>query len=558
MTFGNYNLTSQDNTKKRRHIMTFRLRKVKSTANYLVGRFNTKIETFRKITSNTNRCESPLSYEASLFEENGFRKNNKKFVEKDFPRRFFAEGNIYTFSTLNKWSESRTISGKNKQFIHNVYHPINDDDNNNNLSVKRRRQRQQQQRCDSLNLRELLNLKIEDENLEYKVLKDYFETNSYSDIVNDSDFKSYLNMKNYGDILDYLNTDISENDSDSVPTNYSNYSSIKRATVKSSRKLMAADSESVTVPCIPRVYKTWGHNYRESSKLINTKMKPKPRSNFCDSLKRLKKIFAADDDDEKKGIKKEVYKLHDKNCSYAKRYCELISYCETFLNQYLTVDKQLYKFRGSGVNYSESNYHKIIKRFVRLKGFNSEENYVKFTYCNLLDRILENQSNPHVENKMENCLNNSFEFREKLKRSSTEILQNFLFEDAFKNYDYVSHTLPNRKKTLSTDLMDVIKYNNVYFNRRYFDDISEHYYHNKCNISDDYISLNDDDDETNVSKNEQLIFNQRKLKVDSLYSSDDDNNCVCLSNNFIGGGLNIFFYSFLMLTFFFNFVSGIS
>ncbi|KXJ81845.1 hypothetical protein RP20_CCG016681 [Aedes albopictus] len=109
MKFGNYNLTTE--TANRRHLFLFRIKKVKSTANYIVGKVHRKLGTLKtrmhqmhrhrhqqqppsptpaaaipggsiSVTSTTatsisrrlrppglNRSESPLSYRASLFDE---------------------------------------------------------------------------------------------------------------------------------------------------------------------------------------------------------------------------------------------------------------------------------------------------------------------------------------------------------------------------------------------------------------------------------------------------------------------------------------------------------
>lgn len=71
MKFGNYNLASAAAEKHNRQLFLARLKKVKNTSNYIVGKFNHQINTIRKINRRkaTRHCtDSPLSYRASLFD----------------------------------------------------------------------------------------------------------------------------------------------------------------------------------------------------------------------------------------------------------------------------------------------------------------------------------------------------------------------------------------------------------------------------------------------------------------------------------------------------------
>lgn len=69
MKFGNYNLTSAAE-KHNRQLFLARLKKVKNTSNYIVGKFNNQINTIRKINRRkaARPSDSPLSYRASLFD----------------------------------------------------------------------------------------------------------------------------------------------------------------------------------------------------------------------------------------------------------------------------------------------------------------------------------------------------------------------------------------------------------------------------------------------------------------------------------------------------------
>lgn len=296
MKFGNYNITTTPKERSRK-LDIFRFSKIKSTTNSFVDRFQSKIETFRRLKS---RSESPLSFRASLFEREGVdlfpRPVCEKFSPKDFPKSHFRGDNFYVFgNTIRKLGvNKKSISGKNNYLSENFYyslkrtiseeesqqpataaaHPVrpprknkaansqttnqsyggNNNNNNSNknytlekknytlekknYTLERKTSIPSTRPCDAIefnasvigsnvekeidlnnvnkntlnrrrytnSLKDMLDsVSYLDEDTEFKVLKDYFETNSYSDIVKDTAFKDYLNKKNYNDILDYLN-----------------------------------------------------------------------------------------------------------------------------------------------------------------------------------------------------------------------------------------------------------------------------------------------------------------------------------------------------------------
>lgn len=367
MRFGNYNLTTET-VEKRSNLIDFRLKRVKTTANQLVGRFHNKIGTFRRFKQ--SRSESPLSYKESLFERNISPRPGRKdiFTKDDFPNRLLIENNDYVFGNIKKLGLNQSISGKNK----NIY--------------------------TEFNLKHLLDSKISDENVEYKILKDYFDTTSYSDIVKDTDFKNYLNKKNYNDVLDYMKTDTvnSLNNSSHYKIEFENFDTNKR------------------------VYKTWGYGESNNKTVKKTK---NLNNNFCNSLKRIKRIFSPDDETVLICPEKE------NNLSNPKSYCELINSCECLLNNYF-VEKKMYKLKNSEINYSEQVYLKIIKHFIKSKGFNSIENYVDTKYTRVFNSVLKSCDEP-------------------IQNETPDLAKNFIYEDVFKNYDYIT---PSYRKTCSTDI----------------------------------------------------------------------------------------------------------
>ncbi|XP_062552794.1 uncharacterized protein LOC134217961 isoform X5 [Armigeres subalbatus] len=140
MKFGNYNLTTE--TANKRHLFVFRIKKVKSTASYIVGKVHRKIGTVKAkmhkrhqhrhqeaspalvttvpdgstsaISTNAtstsrrkplglNRSESPLSYRASLFDERNIYGSDlsrsivsrTKFSPQDFPTTWMEVGSSF-------------------------------------------------------------------------------------------------------------------------------------------------------------------------------------------------------------------------------------------------------------------------------------------------------------------------------------------------------------------------------------------------------------------------------------------------------------------------------
>lgn len=294
MKFGNYNITTTPKERSRKFDI-FRFSKIKSTTNNFVDRFQSKIETFRRLKS---RSESPLSFRASLFERDGVglypRPVHEKFSPKDFPKSHYRGDNFYVFgNTIRKLSDNqKSISGRNNYMSENFYctlrttpdeqlntatataappplpplplpaapliaptkaNPIRprlalhhkapapkppiangqlrtggsdrlllsngaryaDAIEQCSNSIASYIEKELDAKCANKSsltrnytnsLKDILDTVSHlDEDTEFKVLKDYFETNSYSDIVRDSAFKDYLNRKNYNDILDYLN-----------------------------------------------------------------------------------------------------------------------------------------------------------------------------------------------------------------------------------------------------------------------------------------------------------------------------------------------------------------
>lgn len=102
-----------------------------------------------------------------------------------------------------------------------------------------------------------------------------------------------------------------------------------------------------------------------------------------------------DEDESELASKYQTYPLKRK--SRTKNYKQLLKYCEKSLANYsTTVDIKLDRWchAGSGSSiisndptiFSEKSYQKVIKSFVRLRGFESVETYVQYHYGRILDK----------------------------------------------------------------------------------------------------------------------------------------------------------------------------
>lgn len=251
MKFGNYNLTSaQTDEGKSKSLLLFRFKKVKTTANQIVGKVHHTIGTFRRM-----RSESPLSFRAALFDKTKYIESEDqfKFDPEDFPSTNFSKDSFVSpftggndikqvvenqrligpgrprssvenfYSSLRNLNEVRTVSIGRKYSRNELLAATNARrppplplQENNNKSVGRSAtivaetltltadQSSNNKKPSKENMMEYLNAKHIDESLEYEVLKEYFDTYSYSDICMDKDFKNYLTRKNYNDILDMM------------------------------------------------------------------------------------------------------------------------------------------------------------------------------------------------------------------------------------------------------------------------------------------------------------------------------------------------------------------
>lgn len=417
MKYGNYTLNAPPKEKSKK-LELFRLAKLKSTTNNFVGCFQNKIETFRRLKS---RSESPLSFRASLFENDGrcpSRNSSEKFSPHDFPNINFSEENFYVFgnSMKNIGLNRKAISGRSNLINQNLYSTLQQQSSQcstrtTNISpspmrppplapaTKRSRPVQRQ----NSTLKDILDsTSVLDEDLEFKVLKEYFDSHSYSDIVRDTDFKDYLNKKKYDDILEYINDGSAES---STSTGLSNSPAENEYLFKKNCRNDYADdfrypekdnrfnkNPSNTFGRLNRSKsKSTGNLYescRFNSKIDTNYSKENP--GWCNSLKRLKNIFTKNP----KGSENEENSLSykcKKNCKHLSRYDEVKKCCEIFLNENLVFNDKLNGSVTLARKYTPKGYTKLIQQFIKSKGYENVDQYVRIKFGYILDQTIQNE-----------------------------------------------------------------------------------------------------------------------------------------------------------------------
>lgn len=338
MRFGEYNLqkaaaTATTPTSKGQR---FGLKKVQNTANNIAGKFQLKFETL----SNRFRppCESPLSFQGSLFDSD-FNSNRTlyKYTPDDFRPKFDDES-TYVFATnLTNFAKRKQLTGKSTKIYSKLVSSgasTLDARNrkfsiNTNSSQKSSLQRlKDERRCI---FKELLELSSCDESLEYRLVKDYLESNSYSDIENDTDFKDYLKKKNYQDILDYL-----DRRSENLP-------------LKNSR------------------------NLSKSLKSLYCPTEEEESSIICDKCK----------SEYSKSPSRPSTRI--KNFMPQKNYEDIYNFCNNFFVESLKDNRNREKMHLP--EYSEKAYRKLLKTYCSERGYTCIRKYVYDKFTQYLDKI---------------------------------------------------------------------------------------------------------------------------------------------------------------------------
>lgn len=480
MKFGNYNISTVPKERSRKFDV-FRFSKLKSTTNNFVGRFHSKIETFRRLKS---RSESPLSFRASLFERDTLfsRPVHEKFSPKDFPKNHFREDNFYMFgNTIRKLSvNQKTISGKNSYLSESFYCSLRSGGDGKSTkrskhgghgqhqhrdvrTLERKISKTTHRQCDALDqsssgigsyiekevdlksvnkstmnrryttsLKDILDsVSHLDEDTEFKVLKEYFETNSYSDIIKDSAFKDYLNKKNYVDILDYLNEESADEGtlrtrlrsprSSGAATNnvYDNATDTSKLYKwKSTGNLyesLSSYNTTAPTPITGSGYQTVDRletgtyrrqrkpptfvggsttslNRRTNSKMFQ-RQREREREQYLANAASRESLKAST------MLRDTVRPMRPLPCQYTatlesssthRRYDDMKRFCELFLNEHFAFNNKVSTIDTTTLakRYTERQYKKLISKFVKSKGFVSADEYVQSKFGTILDRSI--------------------------------------------------------------------------------------------------------------------------------------------------------------------------
>ena len=504
MKFGNYNLTTA--AEKHNHLFFSRLKKVKNTSNYIAGKFNNQINTIRKLNGKkkipSHLTDSPLSYRASLFdnrrnlpekcrelreklerfraEENIYEScESQKYVESDFHRpssSVFNGRNSPKFETVKFSRINNAITGNREHKMqNNVYFTIKSNKCVDSMeiydSIENRRDETvrksykfspppfEQEPKVRMDLGTLLKATQYDEKAELEILKNYFDSMSYSEICKDTDFKTYLKKKNYQDAIDYIYSGTSlmgsslRGDKSSIYGAATDvlrrYYDLDLEMVKESNDCDSIKNEKEEIRkyynkdnsqffCTSNkkfddYYKRNTNIFYEATKTVDDDFFQKDLCDFYDRTNRLLKaaeeslidelynksqpfVYSTmptrkvsqesehdrisshpDNEDLSQFNKYQTYPLKNKKEKYEK----ILRYCENTLNAYTTVDLKLEKWqRLSKKEFSEKTYNKIIKAFVRLRGFEKVDSYVNYHYGRILDKSFDS----HVKSQLKDAL----------------------------------------------------------------------------------------------------------------------------------------------------------
>lgn len=417
MKFGNYNLNTKD---KPRKVEMFRLNKFKLTTNNFIDRFQHKIETFRHLQS---RSESPLSYRASLFEnfanDEYYQSASERFSEKDFPIKHFSKDNFYVYgNTVRKigMSNNNTIRGKNKFVNENYYESLQprlEDDRK--CGSGKKVQRKNSIFKDFLDSSNQLN-----EDLEFRVIKEYLENNSYSDIVRDPDFKDYLNKKNYTDCLDYMKDSPGSTSTSFASSRTTNKLSIKEINFDE-RPLKKSKSLGNLYERVDHFPTKIDYEISQTSNRYDV---------FCHSLKRLKLS------------KENKVKKCNQNCGHSRKYDEVRKVCQLLLGEPSTLTGKFKVPSTLGRKYTETRYNKLIENFIKLKGFHNLEHYVYVKFGSLLDQAIldedTEQSKKYIENISEryHVTKKKFMDADRMMYSTNSLIKQNHYPSTVKSNDY--------------------------------------------------------------------------------------------------------------------------
>lgn len=386
MRYGGYDLHKASKPKITGVQSTFQLRRVQNTACNIVGRFNLKfgdslIRRFNlPLTDTAEPRESPLSFQGSLFESQTSC-GGISYRPADFRPRFDGAdlGESYIFGTnlCNFAATHNVLNGKSTIKIINTLKECEEQEasfaapepTEQTAAVSNSLQRLKNQRRTIF--KELIELSSCDESLEYRLVKDYLESNSYSEIENDTEFKDYLQRKNYVDILAYLE--------DSEPKSFMSVSSSVARAQSSLGSLNNAKSLST-----PKSLKA-----PKLMPALDTYMCRSCRTSWENNLNVLPNL------NERRTRPQEVSKAATSN--WHNSYLEILNFCNQFFEENfekMPESNKNPKFKNS--KFKLAKYEQIIKDFVVAQGFSNVEQYVQEKFGQFIGSSFFNRENINV------------------------------------------------------------------------------------------------------------------------------------------------------------------
>lgn len=358
---------------------SFHLKKVQNTASQIMGKFNTKLhDSIKKLyllkASNMEASRnSPLSFRGSLFDSENSSScirhmGSVRYDENDFRPHFdmneCKDQHNYIFGTnVYNISARNILNGKSTIKILNTFKEIEESNSLETIkSAKNSLQRLKDER--KTIFKELLELSSCDESLEYRLVKDYLECNSYSEIENDIEFKDYLQRKNYTDILSYLN-ECQE------PKSFTSISS-----------------------SIARAQSAAGKGSLNSLKLLSTpkslkepKKTPEIESHVCHACRSSMQSYAPFNHSKLKAPKLREMEDKPKSNIFTTSYREILKFCHEFFEESFKQNNfEMPKFTFN--KFKEQKYEQILKEFVTQQGYERVQDYVEDKFGKFIEHEL--------------------------------------------------------------------------------------------------------------------------------------------------------------------------
>ncbi|EDW01431.1 GH21435 [Drosophila grimshawi] len=345
---------------------------LKNTACNIVGRFNHKLgDSLIKRFNPDEPRESPLSFQGSLFDSqaSGGRIN---YRPADFRSSFSTDfsGNYVFGTNLCNFATHNILNGKSTIKIINTLQECEEREASSETdreledyptTVSNSLQRLKDQRRTIF--KELIELSSCDESLEYRLVKDYLESNSYSEIENDTEFKEYLQRKNYMDILAYLE--------DSEPKSFMSVSSSLARAQSSLGSLN--NTKMLSTP----------------KSLKEPKQMPDLDTHMCSSCRSSLNILPQPRNERRTQRTETDVALTTSKTDSNATYDEILNFCHQFFDESFKGDfkdesKQLPRLGNT--KFKSSKYERILKDFVLRQGYSSVEDYVEQKFGQFISR----------------------------------------------------------------------------------------------------------------------------------------------------------------------------